>query len=123
MSRYLVDQLATRPKIRTVFAAELAAVHGDLSIEAIEVRDASTGETTRLDSGGLYIFIGADAETARLPPEVALDDRGFVLDKRPGRVRVRRRALRAGKARGRRRRRGQHGNRLRASVPQERRRS
>jgi len=79
MSRYLVDQLATRPKVRTVFAAELVAVHGDLSIEAIDVRDASTGETTRLDSGGLYIFIGADAETAWLPPEVALDERGFVL--------------------------------------------
>jgi thioredoxin reductase (NADPH) len=36
-------------------------------------------ETTRLKSDGLFIFIGADAETAWLPPEVALDDRGFVL--------------------------------------------
>ena len=37
------------------------------------------GETTRLESGGLFIFIGADAETAWLPPEIALDRRGYVL--------------------------------------------
>ena len=41
----------------------MAAAHGDASLEAIDVRDAATGETTRLDSGGLFIFIGADAET------------------------------------------------------------
>jgi thioredoxin reductase (NADPH) len=33
----------------------------------------------RLGSGGLFIFIGADAETAWLPPEIALDRKGFVL--------------------------------------------
>jgi thioredoxin reductase (NADPH) len=79
MSRYLIDQLATRPNVRTMFRVELTAVHGDLSLQAIEVRSAATGEPTRLDSGGLYIFIGADAQTAWLPPEVALDPRGYVL--------------------------------------------
>jgi thioredoxin reductase (NADPH) len=38
-----------------------------------------TGETTRRESGGLFIFIGADAETAWLPPEIALDPKGYVL--------------------------------------------
>ena len=33
----------------------------------------------RLTSGGLFIFIGADAETGWLPPEIALDRNGFVL--------------------------------------------
>jgi thioredoxin reductase (NADPH) len=79
MSRYLVDQLATRPNIHTVLGAEVAAVHGDVSLEAIDIRDIATAETTRLDSGGLYIFIGADAQTSWLPPEIALDRRGFVL--------------------------------------------
>ena len=39
----------------------------------------TTEETTRLESGGMFIFIGADAETGWLPPEIALDRRGFVL--------------------------------------------
>ncbi|MEA2456634.1 MAG: thioredoxin reductase [Thermoleophilaceae bacterium] len=79
MSRYLIDQLATRPNILTRFGVEVAAVHGELSLEAVDVRDAATSEITRLDSGGLFIFIGADAETAWLPSEIALDRRGYVL--------------------------------------------
>jgi thioredoxin reductase (NADPH) len=79
MSRYLVDQVAIRPNIRTLYRAEVVAAHGDTSLEAIDVRDSTSGETARLESGGLFIFIGADAETAWLPPEIALDSRGFVL--------------------------------------------
>jgi thioredoxin reductase (NADPH) len=79
MSRYLIDQLAARPNIATRFRSEVASVHGEDSLEAIEVRDLATGESTRLDSGGLYIFIGADAQTEWLPPEIARDERGYVL--------------------------------------------
>ena len=79
MSRYLIDQLGGRPNIRVLFGAEVAAVQGELSLEAIDVRDSATGATSRLESGGLFIFIGADAETAWLPPEIALDHKGYVL--------------------------------------------
>ena len=79
MSRYLVDQLATRANVRVLFRTEVAAAHGDTSLEAIDVVHNATGETTRLESGGLFIFIGADAETAWLPPEIALDPKGYVL--------------------------------------------
>ena len=79
MSRYLVDQLATRANIHVLFRTEVVAAHGDTSLEAIDVRDATTGETTRLESAGLFIFIGADAETSWLPAEIALDPKGYVL--------------------------------------------
>ncbi len=79
MSRYLVDQIGSRPNIEVRTRTELAGAHGETSLEAIDLRDADTGESTRVESGGLYIFIGADAETAWLPPEIALDGRGFVL--------------------------------------------
>ena len=79
MSRYLIDQLDARSNIDVRHHTEVAAAHGDTSLEAIDVRDAATGETTRLASDGLFLFIGADAETGWLPPEIALDERGFVL--------------------------------------------
>ena len=138
MSRYLIDQLATRPNIEIRCQTQVAAAHGETSLEAIDVVDSSSGETTRLESGGLFIFIGADAETGWLPPEIALDPKGYVLtgvdaraagrlgarprplparDERPGHLRVRRRALQPGQARRGRGRRGQHGDRVRAPVP------
>jgi thioredoxin reductase (NADPH) len=79
MSRYLIDQLAARSNIRVLCRTEVTAAHGEVSIEAIDVRNSATAETTRLESGGLFIFIGADAETAWLPPEIALDRNGYVL--------------------------------------------
>jgi thioredoxin reductase (NADPH) len=78
-SRYLIDQLASKSNIHVLVRTEVTAAQGDVSLEAIDVRNSDTAETTRLESGGLFIFIGADAETAWLPPEIALDSRGYVL--------------------------------------------
>jgi thioredoxin reductase (NADPH) len=79
MSRYLIDQLALRSNVETRYRTEVVAAHGEISLEAIDVRNSATGEVTRLSSGGLFVFIGADAETGWLPAEIALDHRGFVL--------------------------------------------
>ncbi len=79
MSRYLIDQIASRPSIRVLSQTEVIAANGDVSLESIDVRNAATGDTARLESGGVFIFIGADAETAWLPPEIALDRHGYVL--------------------------------------------
>jgi thioredoxin reductase (NADPH) len=79
MSRYLIDQLASRPNVHVLFRTEVVRAHGTTMLEALDVRNSETGETTSLESGGLFLFIGADAETGWLPPEIALDGRGYVL--------------------------------------------
>ena len=79
MSRYLVNQLASRSNIHVRYRTEVASAHGDTSLAAIEVVDNATRERARVESGGLFIFIGADAETGWLPPEIALDPKGYVL--------------------------------------------
>jgi thioredoxin reductase (NADPH) len=78
MSRYLIDQIATRPNIRARTHSQVVAAHGEGSLDAIDVLNSETGDTRRLESDGLYMFIGADAQTAWLPPEIALDANGFV---------------------------------------------
>jgi thioredoxin reductase (NADPH) len=79
MSRYLIEQLATRPNVRVLYRTEVVRALGTNSLEAIDVRNSDTEEITPLESGGLFLFIGADAETAWLPLEIALDRRGYVL--------------------------------------------
>ena len=79
MSRYLIDQLAARPNIEAKLGYEVAAVHGETALEAIDIRDSATSEITRVESGGMFIFIGADAKTSWLPIQIALDKRGYVL--------------------------------------------
>ena len=79
MSRYLIDQLAAIPAIRVETRSEVVALHGADALGAVDIADRRTGAVHRRDVDVLFVMIGADAETAWLPPEVALDARGFVL--------------------------------------------
>jgi len=79
MSRYLIDQLASRENIDVAFGVEVAAVQGDESLASIDLSEIASGEVTAVDSSGLFIFIGADAETEWLPPAIGLDRHGYVL--------------------------------------------
>ena len=79
MSQYLVDQIATKSNIRVALGTEVRAVHGDDHLQAVDLVDRTSGTIRREDCAGLFIFIGADAETDWLPPSVVRDARGFVL--------------------------------------------
>jgi thioredoxin reductase (NADPH) len=78
MSRYLIDQISVRPNIRARTRSQVVAAHGETSLEALDILNSATGETRRFESGGLFLFIGADAQTGWLPAEIARDERGFV---------------------------------------------
>jgi thioredoxin reductase (NADPH) len=79
MSQYLIDQLAARSNIEILLRAELRAALGETRLAAIDVYDDASGAVRRHECGALFIFIGADAETAWLPAEIARDERGYVL--------------------------------------------
>jgi thioredoxin reductase (NADPH) len=79
MSRYLVNQITARPNIQVRRGVEVTAAHGDVALEALDLRDRHTGDTERVPSAGVFIFIGADAETSWLAPEIARDEHGYVL--------------------------------------------
>jgi thioredoxin reductase (NADPH) len=79
MSHYLIEQLRTKPNIRASLETEVQAVHGKTHLEQIDLRDNATGSVERVDCGGLFVFIGADAETEWLPPAVARNERGYLL--------------------------------------------
>jgi thioredoxin reductase (NADPH) len=79
MSRYLVEQIRAKANIKVEVNCQLRAVHGDQQLKGFEILDRTSGAVERRDSGGVFVFIGADAETAWLPDAIARDPRGFVL--------------------------------------------
>ena len=79
MSHYLIEQLASRSNVHVRLNAEVTAVEGDDHLESLEIADKQSGQTEKVAAAALYIFIGADAETAWLPSEVERDERGYVL--------------------------------------------
>ncbi len=79
ISYYLVEQLRAQSNVAVRLRSELHAVHGDTHLSAIDIGDSASAEVSRHDCGGLFIFIGADAETEWLPDDIARDARGYVL--------------------------------------------
>ena len=79
MSHYLVEQLRAKSNITVALQSEVAAIYGDAHLTAIDIRDRGNEAVTRHGCGGLFVFIGADADTAWLPAEIARDPRGYVL--------------------------------------------
>jgi thioredoxin reductase (NADPH) len=79
MSHYLIEQLGGKSNIKVQLRSEVVAAHGDTHLTAIDIRDGASGKVHRQDCGGLFIFIGADAETDWLPADIARDARGYVL--------------------------------------------
>ena len=79
MSHYLIEQLRAKSNIEVSLNSEVTAVHGESHLTAIDIRKGDGGTVTRHDCGGLFMFIGADADTGWLPAEVARDAKGYVL--------------------------------------------
>ena len=80
MSRYLVDRIAGLPNVEVLLQTEVSALEGQGSVlEAIRWHHLPSGRSTRRAIGHLFLFIGAEPNTAWLSPsDVALDDKGFV---------------------------------------------
>ena len=79
MSRYLIEQLGGKSNVAVQLRSEVVAAHGGTNLTAIDIRDNASTEVRRHDCGGLFVFIGAEAETEWLPEEIARDARGYIL--------------------------------------------
>jgi thioredoxin reductase (NADPH) len=79
MSHYLIDQIRGKSNIAIELQSEVQTALGDTHLMAIDILDRASNTVSRHECGGLFIFIGADAETGWLPPDVARDRLGYVL--------------------------------------------
>ena len=79
MSRYLIEQLVGKSNVKAQLRSEVIAAHGDTHLTGIDIRNGASAKVSRQDCGGLFVFIGADAETGWLPEDIARDARGYLL--------------------------------------------
>jgi thioredoxin reductase (NADPH) len=81
MSRYLVDRITNLSNVEVVTRAQVSSLEGrDGMLEAIRWRVGPSANETRRPVRHLFLFIGADPNTAWLSgSDVALDGKGFVL--------------------------------------------
>jgi thioredoxin reductase (NADPH) len=82
MSRYLIDRIDAAPNIELLPHTELVELHGDADagLRAVTWRNRQSGEEHKAAVRNVFLFVGADPETAWLTNcGVAIDAQGFVL--------------------------------------------
>jgi thioredoxin reductase (NADPH) len=78
MSQYLIDQLRARSNIQVEADTEVVEARGDEHLEEIVIEQHRQGTQEVRSTRALFVFIGANAETAWLPSAVIRDELGYV---------------------------------------------
>lgn len=77
MSDYLIERIRKNHAISLHFGAEVTALHGEGTLDAVTLRKAD-GES-HVPTAGLFVMVGAAPNTGWLAGLVDLDAKGFVL--------------------------------------------
>ena len=75
----IAEQIAGKSNIDARLHCEVKAAHGQSHLEAIDIVDGRAQTLSRHECGGLFVLIGAGADTAWLPPQVERDKNGYLL--------------------------------------------
>ena len=78
MSQYLIDQIEGTENISLMVNTEVTAVAGGDRLEAITVRNKTSGESETLPADAIFIFIGAVPHTDIIKGVVEVDEAGFI---------------------------------------------
>jgi thioredoxin reductase (NADPH) len=79
-SRILQNRLLAEPGIEVVWNTIVTEIRGDgKAVNAVSVEDTATGERRELATDGVFIFIGFSPNTQLIPPEVRVNELGFVI--------------------------------------------
>ena len=76
--KVLQDRVLSNPKIEAHWNTVVDAVLGDSGVEGVTVTDVTSGETSRVDLEGLFIYIGLEPNTEYLKDLLPLDNAGHI---------------------------------------------
>jgi thioredoxin reductase (NADPH) len=76
MSQYLIGTIEAAPNVEVRFRTEVAGGTGSGRLERLELRSGDDSEA--VPAAALVVLIGAHPHTDWLPPEIALDEWGYV---------------------------------------------
>ena len=76
--KVLQDRVLRSPKISVRRNTTVGAILGEGQVEGVSVTDVTSGETSRLDLSGVFIYVGLEPNTRYLRGLLPLDNAGHV---------------------------------------------
>ena len=79
MSEYLIREIEASPNVDVAYGTEVVSGEGHGRLEALGLRDVSTGTIRTVPAEALFVLIGSEPHTGWLPDAVVRDPWGFVV--------------------------------------------
>jgi thioredoxin reductase (NADPH) len=79
MSQYLIDQITATSNVKVLKGCEVIQAGGEGHLEELTLRQCDTGETQRIPTTAMFIFIGSAPRSEFVADLVARDSKGFIV--------------------------------------------
>ena len=87
-SKILQEKAFENSKIQFIWNHVVTGISGNKKIESIDIKDLTTGKTSNVSVGGLFVAIGHEPNTSIFKDQLELDDKGYVVLKENTRTSV-----------------------------------
>ena len=78
-AKSIQEKAFANPKMAFKWNAVVQEVLGDGLVDGVILKDTKTGEESRFDTEGVFVFIGHNPQTAFLEGQVKLDEAGYII--------------------------------------------
>ena len=78
-SKILQQKALENPKIEFIWNNVVADIKGNNKISTVLVKDINTGKERTIETGGLFVAIGHEPNTAIFRGQLELDDKGYIV--------------------------------------------
>ncbi len=80
-SKALQNQALDHPKMEFYWDCVVTSMNGDQRLEQVQIENVKTGEKTRLEVNGVFIYVGYLPNTEFVRDLIETDDAGYILTK------------------------------------------
>jgi thioredoxin reductase (NADPH) len=78
-TKILQERAFKNPKIEFVWNSHLVKVMGGDKVEKVVLRNKITQEESEIEVEGVFIYVGVKPNVSFLPPDIKVDEKGFIL--------------------------------------------
>ena len=78
-TKVIQERAFNNPKIKFIWDSVVTDIHGEELVEAVTLKNVKTGETSKMDTDSVFVFVGTLPSSECLNNVVAMDRDGFII--------------------------------------------
>ena len=82
------EQALANPKMRFLWDSVVEEILGEQSVKGARVRNVKTGETSIIETDGVFVYVGMEPQTEMFAGQLELDEAGYIVADRRQRTSV-----------------------------------